>query len=248
VFPHLAGEIEGFGRQKQCFVCYQKHHVKANDEFGGQGREYDLNVYNIVHYFHLCMENNPNMLASLFVPQDCILHCTQIGCMIRERRHIFLHRGCWARFKGYAYSQLHKIRTKTPDPGSKRAAMVEQHGWDVKFGYHVVRLLDEVEQILATGDLDIRRNTEQLKAIRHGDMSMEDLFQWATEKEKSLERLYETSLLPHKPNEEAIKELLLQCLEMHWGSIEKCVVRQGAAAQVVREIQDILDNYNCSLA
>lgn len=27
VFPHLAGQIDGFGRQKQKFICYQKHHV-----------------------------------------------------------------------------------------------------------------------------------------------------------------------------------------------------------------------------
>lgn len=27
VFPHLAGYIQGFGRQIQKFVCYQQHHV-----------------------------------------------------------------------------------------------------------------------------------------------------------------------------------------------------------------------------
>jgi predicted nucleotidyltransferase len=237
VFPHLTGAIEGFGRQKQRFTCYQKHHVKICD------RVYDLNVYNIVHYFHLCMENNPNMIASLFTPQDCVLHCTQVGNLIREKRHLFIHKGCWHRFKGYAYSQLHKIRTSVAEAGGNRAQIIEQYGWDTKFGYHVVRLLDEVEQLLSTGDLDLRRNAAQLKAIRRGEINMEELFIWATEKEKSLERLYETSKLPYGPDEKAIKEVLLNCLEMHWGSLDK-IVREDAAEQVVRDIQAILDNYN----
>ncbi len=246
VFPHLVGRIEGFGRQHQKFVCYQKHHVLVPDDLAGHGREYDLNVYNIVHYFHLCMENNPNMVASLFTPQDCVLHCTKIGNMIRDKRRIFLHKGCWHKFKGYAYSQLHKIRTRNPEEGSKRAEIIEKFGWDVKFGYHTVRLLSEVEQILTEGDLDIRRNREQLKAIRRGEMTADECIAWATTKEQALERAYEISRLPYGPDEQAIKTLLLECLEEHWGSLKGCVYGESplnAACQVIRSVQQVLDTY-----
>lgn len=241
VFPHLAGQIEGFGRQKQRFVCYQKHHVFVEDELAGKGRTYDLNVYNIVHYLHLCMENNPNMIASLFTPQDCVLHSTKVANMVRDARRMFLHKGAWHRFKGYAYNQLHKMRTKNPEPGSKRAEVVEQYGYDVKFAYHVVRLLDEVEQILSEGDLDIRRNRAQLKAIRRGDVPEEDIYAWATEKEKHLENLYEESKLPYGPDEKAIKQLLLACLEEHWGSVEGCIVTDETPILALREIAAVID-------
>jgi len=241
VFPHLAGHIDGFGRQKQKFVCYQKHHVMVADELGGKGREYDLNVYNIVHYFHLCMENNPNMIASLFTPQDCVLHSTNVANMVRDKRKLFLHKGCWHRFKGYAYNQLHKMRTKTPEPGSKRFDMVEKFGYDVKFAYHVVRLLDEVEQMLVEGDLDIRRNRAQLKAIRRGEVPEEEIYRWATDKEKGLEKAYEDSKLPYGPDQDSIKELLLQCLEEHWGSIEGCVVSERRIVTALRDIADVID-------
>ncbi len=246
VFPHLAGRIEGFGRQQQRFVCYQKHHILVPDELGGKGREYDLNTYNIVHYFHLCMENNPNMIASLFTPQDCILHSTRVGNMLRDKRRSFLHKGCWHKFKGYAYSQLHKIRTRNPEEGSKRAAVIEKFGWDVKFGYHTVRLLSEVEQILTEGDLDIRRNREQLKAIRRGEMTAEECITWASAKEQALERAYEASKLPYGPDEQVIKTLLLECLEEHWGSLKNCVYGDSplkGANQVIQDVQSILDNY-----
>ena len=89
VFQNLAGEIEGFGRQKQRFEQYQQHHVKDT----GAEKEYDISIYNIVKYFSLCMENNPNMVDSLFVPQTCVIHITTVGNMVREQRNLFLHKG-----------------------------------------------------------------------------------------------------------------------------------------------------------
>ncbi len=219
VFPHLAGVVQGFGQQVQKFVCYQKHHVRVGI------LTYDLNSYNIVHYFHLCMQNNPNMIDSLFVPRECIIHASKISEMVREKRKMFLHKGAWHRFKGYAYAQLCKMKLS----------------YDVKFAYHLVRLLGEIEQILAEGDIDLRRNREHLKAIRRGDVSEADIRQWAAEKEHTLERLYETSSLPWRPDEDAIKQLLLNCLEEHYGSLEGCVVTDMAPVLVLRQMADILD-------
>lgn len=58
------------------------------------------------------MENNPNIIDSLFTPISCIIHSTAVGNIVRENRKIFLHKGCWQRFKGYAYGQLHKASNK----------------------------------------------------------------------------------------------------------------------------------------
>jgi hypothetical protein len=74
--------------------------------------EYDFAVYGVVKYFQLCMDNNPNMIDSLFVPRNCVLHSTEVGEMIRENRRMFLHKGAWHKFKGYAYAQASKIRNK----------------------------------------------------------------------------------------------------------------------------------------
>ncbi len=143
IFPHLAGEISGFGRQIKRFEQWEQHHIKESS-----GKEYDFSIYSIIKYFQLCMDNNPNMLDSLFVPRRCIIHSTQIGELVRESRKLFLHKGAFHKFKGYAYGQLHKMRIKDPEVGSKRYDMVQEFGYDLKFAYHIVRLLDEVEQIL----------------------------------------------------------------------------------------------------
>lgn len=239
IFPHLAGEISGFGRQIPRFDVYQEHHLKDPDALGGSGREYDLNIFGIVKFFSLAMENNPNIVDSLFTPVSCVLHCNRIGQIVRENRRTFLHKGAWHKFKGYAYSQLHKMDIKNPQEGSKRADLIEQFGFDVKFGYHVVRLVDEVEQILSEGDMDLQRNREQLKAIRRGEWTAEQIKEYFTRKEKDLETLYANSPLPHGPDEAKIKQLLLDCLEAYYGSLAGAIVLPNQERDLLRQIKEL---------
>lgn len=240
IFPHLRGEILGFGRQVQRFEQWQEHHVLDRDALGGKGRTYDLTIYSIVKYFQLCMENNPNMIDSLWTPQSCVLHCTSIGALVRENRRLFLHKGAWHKFKGYSYSQVARMNSKQP-PDGKRRELVEEFGYDVKYAYHVVRLLDEVEQILTEGDIDLQRNREQLKSIRRGEWLQADILAYFERKEKDLETLYTSSKLPHSPDEGKIKQLLLDCLEMHYGSLAECVANVDAASQALKDIAAIID-------
>lgn len=239
VFPHLRGEIPGFSPPGPEFEQYQEHHVKDASALGGKGREYDFTIYSIVKYFRLCMENNPNMIDSLFVPRRCILYTSPIGEIVRENRRLFLHKGAWHKFKGYAYAQVHKMRTKQPE--GKRKALLEQYGYDVKFAYHVVRLLNEVEQILTEQDLDLERNREQLKSIRRGEWSQQKIEDYFSGKERELESLYTNCTLPHSPDLDGIKQLLLQCLEQHYGSLDGCIKDEGAIVKAVKDIDAILD-------
>jgi len=214
IFPHLRGEIQDFSTPGKSFQTWQQHHIK--DETSG--KEYDLCVYSIQKFFRLCMDNNPNMIDALFVPRRCVLFSTGIGELVRENRKLFLHKGCFHKFKGYSYAQLNKMRTKKPE--GKRKESVEKYGFDVKFAYHVVRLISEVEQILTTQNLDLELNREQLKSIRRGEWSMQQVNDYFEMKEKHLEQVYIDSDLPHSPNEEAIRNLLMKCIESHYGSVD----------------------------
>lgn len=317
VFPHLTGAVEGFGPAPQKFEQFQQHHVHDKDV----GKSYDFSIYNIVKFFDLCAGGNPNMVDALFVPNNCVLHITQIGQMVRDNRRLFLHKGCWHRFKGYAYQQKNKAVTKVheglnllvqweEDHGvshtvsfgevvaeanlreismpegslavplqyipestgiirhlndadfsaylklyhymmtkSKRAERVKIDGTDRKFLYHVVRLLDEAEQILTLGDLDLQRAREQMKAVRRGDMTEKDVDDYFTEKEAQLEKVYQESKLQYEPDWGKLKSLLLQCLEHHYGSLDKLgFVNPDAAVTALRQIQEIIDKNKGLLA
>ena len=287
IFPHLAGTIHGFGRQIQTFEQFQQHHIKTPE------KEYDLSIYNIVKYFQLCMENNPNMIDSLFVPRRCVIHSTSVAEIVRENRKLFLHKGAWHKFKGYAFSQMGKMRNKKINEfigmckkydldlhitweyvndkllgnekistedfvrleslvreidkaglRTKRIESIALHGFDVKFAYHIVRLLNEVEQIMIEHDLDLERNREQLKSIRRGEWTLEQITQYFEDKEKQLESVYIESGLQHSPDQDKIKELLLNCLEHHFGSLSNCYTPPDLESQTLRMIQEVLDQYN----
>jgi predicted nucleotidyltransferase len=242
IFPHLRGEIVGFGTQKQRFSSYQEHHLLDPQAQGGKGRSHDLTIYNIVDYLHLVMKNNPNMIDSLFTADTCVLHITRIGQMVRDSRKHFLHKGCWHTFKGYAYQQLTKM-SKRERKNPRRQQTIDEFGYDVKFAYHLVRLLNEAEQILTEGDLDLMRNREQLKSIRRGEWTEAQIRAYFTRKEAELETLYQESKLPWGPDEERVKTLLLNCLEEHYGSLEKCIVRPDQAVLALREVHEVLEKH-----
>lgn len=315
VFPHLAGEIQGFGRQIKRFEQWQEHKIFDKEAQGGKGREYDFSIYNIVKYFQLCMENNPNMIDSLFVPRSCVLHSTEVANMVRDKRRMFLHKGAFHKFKGYSFSQVHKMKLKSfkgldkvqefeqehnihpktssyhivhlfknygykfddillksneftisfEESGlirlskerflkyaqlycdmlksSGRAERVKVNGFDHKFAYHCVRLLDEAEQILIEHDIDLQRNREMLKSIRRGEWTLERVENYFETKERELETLYINSSLRHSPDESEIKELLLNCLEHHYGSLDNVIRIEGREVEILKRIKEIVKNY-----
>jgi len=283
IFPHLRGEIEGFGTKLPRFEQFQQHHVLDKSS----GNEYDINIYNIVKYFQLILENNPNMVDSLFVPQRCILHISKIGGMLRDNRHMFLHKGSYFRLKSYAFSQLNKMNSKSIkkfveicnkyelsydiqsddvvynnsipseiktellliikeiDKSGKRTKRVKdiaKHGYDLKFAYNIIRLVNQCEQILMEHDLDLERNREQLKSIRRGEWSLDDITEYFHKKELILNKLYAESTLRHSPNEDDIKQLLLNCLEEHYQNLDGCIESKDKYKLAVYQIQEIVAN------
>lgn len=123
---------------------------------------------------------------------------------------------------------------------SKRLEATKMYGLDVKSAYHVVRLLNEVEMIMTEGDLDIERNREQLKSIRRGEWTYEQICDYFNKKEKELETLYQSSTLRHSPDEQQIRNLLLDCLEMRFGNLSGVVERPDKADATIKQIVSIL--------
>ena len=237
VFPHTDGKLIGFDNLTE-FGQWQQHHIHDPDALKGRGRTYDFTIYSIIKYFKLCMDNNPNMVDSLFVPGDCVLHCTPLAGMVRSKREIFLHKGAYHKFTGYLHSQIAKLERK---PIGKRKESFEKWGYDLKYLMHAVRLASEVEQILEFGSLDLRRDSEMYKAIRRGDWTLDQGRKWLLEKEANLTRLYASSNLRNTPAKDEIKQLLLDCLEAKFGSLEKCeFTNPDKFKTIVEQIREIV--------
>jgi hypothetical protein len=124
---------------------------------------------------------------------------------------------------------------------SSRFEMVKIHGVDVKFLYHVLRLIDESEQVILEGTINLQRAKEAMKSIRRGEWTLEDMHRWVMEKEIALEAAYVNCKLPEEPPEKPLHALLLNCLEAHFGSLDKCVQKVGVAEDALRNIDQILE-------
>ncbi|BCY29351.1 nucleotidyltransferase domain-containing protein [Flavobacterium okayamense] len=89
----------------------------------------------------------------------------------------------------------------------------QQHGknYDSKNMMHTIRLLQTAEQILATGNLNIRvSNREELLAIKAGEMEYDALLQKADDLIASIEDFYNTSTLQETPDIEKIIAILVE--------------------------------------
>ena len=240
IFPHLRGEIPGFGSQHQRFNVWQEHHCKDPEK----SYEYDFSIYSIVRFFQLCMENNPNMLDIISVPTRCIVHITNIGQMVRDNRKMFYHAGSFHKFRGYAFQQMSKLDGGANKSNPKRAADIEKHSYDCKYLMHVVRLALECEQLLTTGELHLDRDSQTYQSIRRGEWTLEQGKKWCESKERDLETLYANSkVLPHSPDEAAIKRLLIEVLESHYGSLDAAIARAPELDMLVRDMDSVLARY-----
>ena len=71
----------------------------------------DLTVFGLRKFCKLAAQCNPNIIESLWVRPDEILERTDAYDVLRARRHLFLTQKARHTFRGYAMSQLKRIKT-----------------------------------------------------------------------------------------------------------------------------------------
>ncbi|MBE9211584.1 nucleotidyltransferase domain-containing protein [Plectonema cf. radiosum LEGE 06105] len=100
----------------------------------------------------------------------------------------------------------------------QRAGMEKSSGYDLKHGMHCIRLLRSGLEILRTQEVIVDRRTigdaADLKAILNGEYSYDKLMQMAEDLVAEMERVYQESALPDKPDLEKINDLCIELVEM----------------------------------
>lgn len=105
----------------------------------------------------------------------------------------------------------HWIKTRNKE----RAELESKYHYDVKNGYHLVRLLKMSKEILETGKVIVKRpDADELLDIRNGAWTYEKLIDWAENINKEIERLYDTTnIIPAQPNKDKIDKLCEEVIE-----------------------------------
>jgi predicted nucleotidyltransferase len=72
----------------------------------------DKTIYTVKQFCKLAVDNNPNLLELLFVPQNKIKNASLEGIELLQLKDKFPSKLLIQKFKGYAFSQRHKMEIK----------------------------------------------------------------------------------------------------------------------------------------
>lgn len=172
--------------------------------------------YSLRHYAQLCSKCVPNALELLFCEPEDVLYQTHAGTLLRSHRRMFLSQRCRGPYIQYAKNQL-ELCSKVPQGrGVGRTALVERYGYDTKFAYHTLRLLQTAEELLSTGELKVRRpNADFLVEVRNGRFTYDEFRSFAMALVERLETL--PTDLPVEPDLDLINDVVVLIHEMHLG-------------------------------
>lgn len=68
----------------------------------------DSKYYELRKFIQLAMENNPNILELLYMPDNCIKYRTKTMDLLINHRDLFISKKAFHTFSGYAYAQIKK--------------------------------------------------------------------------------------------------------------------------------------------
>ena len=96
-----------------------------------------------------------------------------------------------------ALKDFHSYQTWLTERNAARADLERKHGYDTKHAMHLVRLMRMGLEILASGELRVRRDdAAELNEIRDGSLDYDTLLATATELQRGLEQAVRVSTLP----------------------------------------------------
>ena len=181
------------------------------------GAFYDHLIHDVRKFFALLEKGNPNVHCWLWADPEDIMFTSPAGRVILDNREAFLSRQCFAALAGYARSQMHRMDRKkyAGYQGSKRKALVDEFGYDVKHAAHCVRLLKMGLELAETGVMSTRRPPDEartLQDIKIGGWPFRQTLRYIEDLFKRFRTAEGQSLLPEKVDRAFTNALLLSVI------------------------------------
>jgi hypothetical protein len=196
-------------------------------------------------FYKAGVKGSPNMIEILFVNHNFITFSHNISYILRDNRQKFLSMKTYHSFKGYLFSQMHRVkqdikRGKTENP--KRQIYLDKFGYDIKMAGHILRLADQIEQILTVGDIDLQRIREEVIAMRKAEWGNYEKFEkYIDNRLLKLEELAMKVPLSSQPRTSGLHLILQQCIEEFYGSVTKLQQTEYVSVKQLTEQLDRME-------
>lgn len=190
----------------------------CSDKERNKPEDIDIRLYSLSMYAHLACKGNPTILEFLFV--EPASDGNVWAKLIVPNRHLFLARSHVSSFLGYAQSQEARLKgEKGLGKHGQRPELEAMHGYDVKAGMHLYRMLYSAYEFAKDGTITNPSPVrDKLMEIREGKWSQTRLFRECFEMREAIKAIEEagTSPLPSKVDRQAVSKVLTQAYLDHW--------------------------------
>ena len=159
-------------------------------------------LYSLRKYLCLAIKGNPTVMLPLFAPEESLVALTPLGEELRNLRTGLLSRLAVARFLGYMRSQHERMLGKYKRNVPNRPELVENYGWDVKYGSHALRLAHQGFEIASTGNLRLPmpdRERSRLLAVKRGEVARDEVSAEISRLESAVRTLLDEDRSPFRP-------------------------------------------------
>lgn len=178
----------------------------------------DVTLYGLRKWAGLACKGNPSVLHFLFA-QNMVRVPPRIDTWERvlNNRRAFLARSHWKQFVGYASAQLARMVGERSRKVN-RPELVEEYGFDTKFAMHVIRIMVECEELLATGWITLPSPEKDLLiSIRKGEVTQDWVMRDADRRIQHVKELAETSrVLPETIDRQVVSSFIAETYRNHW--------------------------------
>ncbi|RNL82826.1 nucleotidyltransferase domain-containing protein [Halostreptopolyspora alba] len=179
----------------------------------------DLTVYSLRKWLRLALQGNPTVLLPLFVPEHEIVGVTALGRELRAASERIVSRRAGHRFLGYLNAQRERLLGQRGGRHTNRPELVERHGFDTKYAYHMVRLGVQGLELLETGRVTLpvpEPWNRWLRELRQGGHTREEALRETDSLQERLRAMLDHSPLPAQPDTDWANTWLVSAHQRAW--------------------------------
>jgi predicted nucleotidyltransferase len=198
LYPYWGGLVPLFDKGKDPFATFQKSEMQVGTQ------TYDVKIYSLAHFVAQAANSNPNIIDILYAPEHSRLIESEFGAELIAARSMFVSRKLYFSYTGFSRNELHKAQTAFEKGESWRKNM-----------YLATRNVYQILDFLRYGTVELAAYTDDLRGIRRGEFSFEEL---KVNVKSMLERTntyYDSSELPYDVDRVKIRTFLSDMLQRY---------------------------------
>jgi uncharacterized protein len=176
----------------------------------------DVCLYSLRKWAGLAAKGNPTALHFLFAPNR--LAHSRVWQDLLPNKNLLLSRAAARQFRGFADSQVRRVRGLGTGKKGQRHEFIDVYGYDVKAAMHIIRLLNEGIELMRSGTITLPRPEKDLLIrIRTGQYgSLEQVLDLATNLFLELDEAESKSDLPETVDRAAVSKLVAETYLRFW--------------------------------